>query len=1067
MRCLFAFVCSMLLIPPATAQPKPIRILAEAEDFTIKQGAWDVVPYRENYFAATFAISFLSRGACLGAPAQVERPALASQKIDVPEDGVYQVMARYEQPFNFSVEFSVSVEQGGVEVYREMFGKLEDPRIWPLNGHKRKPMERFSWGGTDNIVWQEKGGAALKKGPATLHLIAGPQLDGRKPRVRAAARHVDVICLHNDAAGAEAQKKTNYLEFDGWLTQAGDLHVRVTNPKDAIGPVVPIIAPFDQGQHSPYYIHVRDWPTTRIIKSGRLVDDVKYQLTGPRLNAVSPALLAPIIDPAKFVLKADPKQKPIIPADEYLQPGDVSGWVPMGQVLDSLNACQWFPMVQTPKGTEVHLGLEFAIPDGKGGLTTIKSITVRGQPGNLSPVTFEMPANSAPNPRHAAILNERFWPPVIRTQKEALDWLNAEVAKFPKVGKRPERMLFYSILGFSGALDHFDEAKQLALALGDNTAVNTEGKQRRLVAHWGDPKVDSIKKHEATKPGDFKDLKIVSYGDEIHLPAIAPTQAEFADWLKARGVVYEGEVKYVPPGPKNIDQPLYYYSHFCAREKGGKHYAAGTAYYESKGILTGANYSPHANYLINDLDYVRPFKMKAMTMPWGEDYIWQIPDFSVQVMGYLTSGFRAGAKYHDLPIHMYVMPHSPGATPKSFRMSYYTTIAHGAKMINYFCASPSAIGSTENYVDTNDLGIWRELHRCTHEAGIFEDYVMDGKVRPAKVGLLLSSVDDVYTGVNNFALAMHNNERKALYLALRHQQIPVDFVTEDDVIEGLANDYRVIYVTAQWLHSKGIASLKKWAEAGGTVVARGGGGFKDEFNRPSSLAGAFYGVKSQELTVDPDLYSKYLTAPSPFFPKQDLPVCDPLTTASWSFGDRKVEKAEVLVWRQKLEPADANVVGRYADGSPAVLEKAHGKGRVILFGFLPGQAYLKSGLPLRPVDRGAVDGSYAHFLPTAMDMNVGRAITEVFLPKNFTRPVDCDAALVEATCIDTKTTRLAVPLINYAGKAFDKLTVRINGVDRFTRVQSVQRGPLTGTIREGRLEVSLPLDVADMILVDR
>ena len=43
-----------------------------------------------------------------------------------------------------------------------------------------------------------------------------------------------------------------------------------------------------------------------------------------------------------------------------------------------------------------------------------------------------------------------------------------------------------------------------------------------------------------------------------------------------------------------------------------------------------------------------------------------------------------------------------------------------------------------------------------------------------KVGLLLSSTDELITGVNNFSLALHNNERKALYYALRHAQIPVD-----------------------------------------------------------------------------------------------------------------------------------------------------------------------------------------------------------------------------------------------------------------------------------------------------
>ena len=73
----------------------------------------------------------------------------------------------------------------------------------------------------------------------------------------------------------------------------------------------------------------------------------------------------------------------------------------------------------------------------------------------------------------------------------------------------------------------------------------------------------------------------------------------------------------------------------------------------------------------------------------------------------------------------------------------------------------------------------------------------------------------VFAGVNNFSLALHNNERKALYYALRHAQIPVDFLSEDDVIDGRAKDYKLIYVTQQYLHSKCVDSLQKWCEAGG------------------------------------------------------------------------------------------------------------------------------------------------------------------------------------------------------------------------------------------------------------
>src|SRR5262249_26425919 len=159
-----------------------------------------------------------------------------------------------------------------------------------------------------------------------------------------------------------------------------------------------------------------------------------------------------------------------------------------------------------------------------------------------------------------------------------------------------------------------------------------------------------------------------------------------------------------------------------------------------------------------------------------------------------------------------------------------------------------------------------------HEAGMFEDYVVDGKVRSARVGLLLSSVDEIRTGVNNFSLALHHNERKALYYALRHSQVPVDFLSEDDLISGLAKDYRVIYVGAQWRHSGAVNALRRFTEAGGTVVALAGGGFRDEFNRPNPKANELYGIKSEKLTADPDLVRKYLLKEdSPFLSKQDLP----------------------------------------------------------------------------------------------------------------------------------------------------------------------------------------------------
>jgi hypothetical protein len=1059
--------------PPAAELP--IRLIAEAEDFSVVRGPWRTVPYRENYFAATFAVTFLSRMACLGAPAQIEsgQEAVATQKVEIPYSGEFHVLARYEQPYNFSVEFAVEIEQGGKTTFQQLFGRLQDPKIWAFNGHKRVPMERHGWGGTDNIVWQQAGPARLAKGPATIRLLAGPQMDGEKPRLMAARRHVDLVCLTNDTAGMEAQKKTGYLEFDGWLVQDGDLFVRITNPRDGLGPCIPILEPFSGGQHSSYWVHVRDWPTTQVLKSGQLVTPTNYRLTGPRSHAVRPELCAPRIDPAKFAKPADPK-KPnsppttIIPEDQYLQPGDTSGWVPFGQALDALNDSHWFPKATylDKKAEGVHLKLEFAIPDGKGGLKLIREITVRGKPEYYSTVTFLMPGNVTARP-------------LVQTQVEALQWLLGEVGKFPKRGSVAKRLPIYGILSFSSALANpgpvGQHAAKLALMLGDNTIVGTEDSWARklgvperktaLVAHWP---VGTVEKRyaDAEKSGLAKHLRIVSFGDEIHIAPLQPEKGKeaefrsrFVAWLKARGVKTGGAQFSTAP-----DSPWYYYSTLYSVTAGIEAYARDARFLESKGILSGANYSPHANYLVTELQWVRPFKMKGLTMPWSEDYVCQIPEFSVQVVGYLTSGFRAGAKYHNLPIMMYVMPHSPGNTPRDFRLSFYTCIAHGAKLINYFCASPLAVGGTENYIATADLGMWRALHDCTHEAGVFEDYVVDGKVRPARVGLLLSSVDEILTGDTNFKGGIHNLERKALYFALRHSQVPVDFLTEDDVIEGLARDYQVLYVTQQHLHSSAVKSLQQWVEQGGTLVAACGGGFVDEFQRPNPAAAALYGVRQQRLDKDPNLPM--------ILAKQDLPPARPLDVVSWIHADQAIHGVPVIAWKQTLVPADATVLGVYADGKPAVVKKAHGKGKTVLFGFLPGAAYLRSGLPLRPVDRTATDAGFNHLLPTTMDTALRDRLVNDFLPPGFVRPVECSEPLVEATCIDTpahggQPARLAVPLINYTGRPLAALQVRINGLTGPWAVKSVERGALKAETRDGATTVTLPLDTADMLLVDR
>src|SRR5262245_5449393 len=126
MRQVLSLLSFALLATPVAAQDRlPVRLFVEAEDFDVKSG-WRVMPYRDNYYAGTFAITFLSRMACLGAPEQLTKKAIAEKVVNIPYADTFELLARYEQPFQFAVEFTVEVEQGGKVIASFPCGRLTD-----------------------------------------------------------------------------------------------------------------------------------------------------------------------------------------------------------------------------------------------------------------------------------------------------------------------------------------------------------------------------------------------------------------------------------------------------------------------------------------------------------------------------------------------------------------------------------------------------------------------------------------------------------------------------------------------------------------------------------------------------------------------------------------------------------------------------------------------------------------------------------------------------------------------------------------------------------------------------
>ena len=179
-----------------------------------------------------------------------------------------------------------------------------------------------------------------------------------------------------------------------------------------------------------------------------------------------------------------------------------------------------------------------------------------------------------------------------------------------------------------------------------------------------------------------------------------------------------------------------------------------------------------------------------MTLPWSEDYIWQVPVGTPQMNNINLDLFRAALRHHpDRKILYYVMPHMPNNTPNQWRRLFYGAVGHGMKIVNLFEFRPVHVAYTENHVD--DPAMYKMVLGSFREMGLFEDIIQDGPVRSAEAALWFSETGDIWgDSLGSFAAA-----KRGLYTAIRHQQIPLDFVVEQDALDGTLSEYKALYLT--------------------------------------------------------------------------------------------------------------------------------------------------------------------------------------------------------------------------------------------------------------------------------
>lgn len=984
--------------PAVSVQPDGLY-LCEAEEFQPAGNApgWKARRWGENYYAATFANSFLSRKAFLGAPEQCE-PAVAALGVDVQQAGRYLVLVRYEAAYRFETQFRVQIEQAGRTVFDRLYGARDNLKVWAF-GERLKKEVGWSWGAVENIVWEGHDALAeLQPGRATIRLIAGNQPEP------AARRNVDLVLLTTRADEVALRiEKESYLPLDGMLTQSGDVYLRVANrgtePLAFTGRNAP--GGGNWQQHSPYWVHLRNW-TVPVIR---------------------------------------------------VEPGKTSAWVEVGGTMDSLNDGQWFWT-----GNQPYLA-EFG---------------ARMPGGEIEPLAkFEGTGDLA----LAADADTRY-SRRLRTLEQVLYDLLAELKQANPAphGRSPEKTIIYG--STFEPLDQGPHAAAVAefkrlFALAETNPPSSAGRGYIDVRGVPTPMLDDY----CRNLGDAaKNIAVVSLGDEIGLPTPAgeAAAASFRQWLHGRGLKPAdidpasgddwNKISYGVDAKLKESQPaVYYWSMRYLYHYGIQSIKERTdivrRHLPQAGI--GANFSPHYPqqhmFLGEVFKWVSVFREDGMTQPWSEDYIWQVPVGSPQMNHINLDLFRAGLRRHpERKIHYYVMPHMPNNTPNQWRRLFYGALGHGMKIVNLFEFRPVHAAYTENHVD--DPAMYKMVLQSFRELGLFEDIVQDGRVQPARAALWFSETGDIWgDSRGSFAAA-----KRGLYTAIRHQQVPLDFIVEADALDGTIDGYDVLYLTDAHVSTAASKAIAEWVAGGRTLFATAGAGMFDEYNRPNAVLRELLGVEQAALEAPEDAQITWI--------KQDLPFVKAIDTVTASLaaetanGQNAAASMPVYCVRSRTT-ARGEVQGTFADGSPAIVGRKAGAGRTIYCGFLPSLSYYRPAIPLRPMDRGATDEAMVHFLPTNFDQTAASLIA---LPAaGLHRPIECSEPLVESTVLVSKH-GLAIPLVNWTGKPITDLrvTVALGGEAAAKRHATLAGGgELTVEDAADVRIYTFDLDVADALIL--
>ena len=442
---------------------------------------------------------------------------------------------------------------------------------------------------------------------------------------------------------------------------------------------------------------------------------------------------------------------------------------------------------------------------------------------------------------------------------------------------------------------------------------------------------------------------------------------------------------------------LYYYSQLYARNVAlfdpARNAADLKLVFPNAGILGRYTSTPFSG----DALTIAAFQNRALTMPrvalskadsFGDYY-----EFALA-----RAGIRGRETDLDSKIYAQI-PFVAGEKTVAWRKKFYGALAHGAKIFDVGDFRPANMEAP------------RELRRALDELSVFETIIQDGKLRAAQTALLISETGDIW---NNSTSA-----RRALFYAARASQIPLDFVTENELQKGDLKSYRVLLLADRNISRQSAKTIVTWVENGGTLLATAGAGMRDELNQNNILLFEQWGIRELEYQENGAAILAHEKAVS----KGNI---------KWGLNTFPVFGA-----RSHFDAGESEVLATFQDGAPAVASRRVDEGTIVYAGFWP-QVESK------------MEGSVASKLMK-------------FVSARVSRPVVCSVSDVESNVIESGE-GIVIPLINWRNKPIRKLRVRLPFLAAFKTCHLASGGKVR-TSREGFETIAtFDLDAADALI---